>query len=345
MTLIYFILILGVIIFIHELGHFIMAKRAGVYVYEFALGMGPKLYSFKRKKDETVYVIRALPIGGFVSMAGEEVNDKRKVKESKKLYAKPWKDRFFIIVSGVVFNFILAWVLLFVVGLINGAPSNQPIIKDLIDDYPIAETDIQPGDQITAVNDVSINTIDRLLLELHIQDGQPVEITYERDGQIATTEVAPEKEILDDGEEVYRYGFFLEVNIERGFFNAMQFAFTKSYSLLEQMVLVITYLFQGVLSLDSLSGPVGIFSVVGESASAGFMSLILLTALISINVGFINLLPLPALDGGRLWFLIIEKIKGSPVDPQVENIVHAIGFIFLIGLIVYITLNDIINLF
>ncbi len=343
MTLILFVLILGIIIFIHELGHFIFAKRAKIYVYEFALGMGPRIFSFKRKSDETIYSIRLFPIGGFVSMAGEEVTEKENVPEENKFYNRPWKDRFFTIVAGVVFNFVMAWILLFLVALVNGAPGNKPIIKETLTGYPISETDLKQGDVIVKINQKRIRSIDRLMLELHVNSGKEIEITYLSDNIEKNVKVKPVV-TEEEGQEVYRYGFLLEKQISKGLLSALGFAFTKSYNLIEQMALVISYLFQGVLSLDSLSGPVGIFSVVGESAQAGFISVVFLIALISINVGFINLLPLPALDGGRLWFLLIEKIKGSPLNPKIENIIHQIGFFLLIGLLIYITFNDILNL-
>ncbi len=344
MTLILFLLIIGLIIFIHELGHFIFAKRAGVYVYEFSLGMGKKVYSFRRRNDETIYSIRLFPIGGFVSMAGEEINNDENVPEGKKMYAKPWRKRFVIIIAGVLFNFIFAWFLLFMVGLVYGAPVNKPIIEKTVDGHEIVEKDIGQGDIITSINDIEINSIDRLHLELYLHEGEEITLGYLSNGEQKAINISPTEQ-EKDGEKYYTYGFQLKSEIEYGFVAAFQFSFTKFYNIIEQMTLVISHLISGNLSLDALSGPVGIFSVVDETASYGFFSLIMLIALISINVGFINLLPLPALDGGRLWFLIIEKIKGSPVEPQIENLVHTVGFVLLLGLILYITMNDIINLF
>ncbi len=344
MTLIYFILIIGLIIFVHELGHFIFAKRSGVHVYEFSLGMGPVVYHFRRPNDETIYAIRAFPIGGFVSMAGEEVNEKEKIAKSKKLYAKPWRNRALIITAGVLFNFILAWVLLFMVALINGAPPNKPVIDKVWDDYEISEHDIGQGDVITGINGVSIRSIDRLFLELHLNYGKEIDLEYLSDGEKNTITIAPKKEEIEDI-EAYRYGFVLKNEPSYGVSSALSFAFNKFYNIIEQMYLVIALLISGGLAMDSLSGPVGIFNIVGETAQVGFLSVMMLVALISINVGVINLLPFPALDGGRLWFLIIEKIKGSPVDPKVENVIHMIGFALLIFLIIYITINDIIGLF
>lgn len=343
MTLLYFILVLSVTIFIHELGHFIFAKKAKVHVYEFSLGMGPKIFGFKRKNDETDYSIRLFPIGGFVSMAGEEVNDDKSISDDKKLYSKSWLQRFSVIVAGVVFNFILAFVLLFIIGLSKGAPENKPIIDTLVEGYPIIESGIKKGDQITEIDGKKIGSIDRLLLELRVRTGKEITLTVKNNKETRKIKVVPKLEKID-GEDVYRYGFSLNSDIKKGFFESLSFAANKTYNMLEQMVIVIKSLITGELKLSNLSGPIGIYGVVGESAEAGFINVVYLMALISINVGFINLLPIPAFDGGRLLFLIIERIKGSKVNPKVENMIHSMGFILLMLLTLIIAYSDILKL-
>ena len=150
MTLIYMILMLGIIVFIHEFGHFIFAKKAGIYVYEFSLGMGPRIFKFKRKNDETEYSIRLFPIGGYVQMAGEELEDDKDIPEDKKMQSKTWMQRFLTVIAGIMFNFILAIVLLFVVGLTVGAPTNKPYITQV--DEGINSSLIKENDKILAVN-------------------------------------------------------------------------------------------------------------------------------------------------------------------------------------------------
>lgn len=345
MTLLYFILVLGVTVLIHELGHFIFAKKVGVYVYEFSIGMGPKLFSFHRKNDETAYSIRLLPIGGFVSMAGEDMEDENKeISKEKQLISKKWHERFLTIAAGVLFNFILAIILLFFVGLLNGATTNKTYIDSVEPEYPAYEV-LEPGDQIIKINDKKINSADRLSLELQIHKGKEVTFTIiDKDGKERTKKITP-KVVEVDGTETYVYGFTLTSEVEYGFLPALRYAFTKTLSLLQQMALIIFYLITGRLSLDSLAGPVGIFNIVGESAKAGFVSLMYLTAYLCINVGFLNFIPLPAFDGGRLLFLIIEKIKGSRVKPEIENTIHSIGFVLLMILMIFITYNDILRLF
>jgi regulator of sigma E protease len=345
MTLLYFILVLGVTVFIHELGHFIFAKRAGIYVYEFALGMGPKLFKFKRKNDETVYSIRLLPIGGYVQMAGEEIEVDDNIPMDRRMQSKGWWQRFLTIIAGVLFNFILAIILLFTVAMINGAPESKPYIGVIDSNYPIAQTELQSGDLITKINGIKVGSVDRLVLELQINTGKEINIqTKDSSGNIKNVKVSPVKEEID-GTEYYRYGFSLSNDIDKGIIPSIKYAFVKTGNLIEQMFLIIGALVTGKLSLNNLAGPVGIFNIVGESAKAGFVNLIYLIGFLSINVGFINLLPIPAFDGGRLLFLIIEKIMRKPINPKVENIIHTVGFVFLMSLMIIITYNDILCLF
>ena len=177
MTLIYFIIVLGVTVFIHELGHFIFAKKAGIYVYEFSLGMGPRLFKFKRKKDETEYSIRLFPIGGFVSMAGEDVEVDKSIPEEKQMYNKTWLQRFLTVIAGVMFNFLLAIILLFVVALNTGAPQNKNYISEVSKGYPIENTNIKKGDQILKVNNKKVKSQDMLTLALAINNGKEIKLT------------------------------------------------------------------------------------------------------------------------------------------------------------------------
>lgn len=345
MTLIYFIFVLGVTVMIHEFGHYIFAKRAGIYVYEFSIGMGPRIFHWKRRNDETVYAIRLFPIGGFVSMAGEDIEADASIPADKQMCNKTWVQRFLTIIAGVLFNFLLAIILLFVVALIHGTPETKPYIDTLESEYPIVETGIVSGDLITGINGKKIDSMDRLLLELQIHNGETLAITVKhKNGEKEIVSVKPIL-IEEDGVKSYRYGFTLDSTTKKGPISAIQYAFSKTGSLLEQMAYIIGYLVTGKLSLDNLAGPVGIFNIVGETARTGFLNLLYLIAYLCINVGFINLIPLPAFDGGRLLFLIIEKIKGSRVSPKIENMVHSVGFMLLMILMVFITYHDIVRIF
>ena len=346
MSIIYFILVLGVTVMIHEFGHFIFAKRAGIYIYEFSIGMGPRLFKFKRKNDETEYSIRILPIGGYVAMAGEDLeNDKNnKIPKDKMMQSKTWIQRALTISAGVLFNFLLAIILLIIIGLISGVPQNKPYIEKIEEEYPIYNTNIKKGDLITKINGKKVSSSDILILELQVNNGKTIEIEVEHKDK--TKETVKIKPILTErkGKTSYQYGFSLDQTKKHGILEAIKYGFTKTFSLLRQMVLIISYLCIGKLSLTNLAGPVGIFNIVDEAARQGFLNILYLIAYLCINVGLINIIPLPAFDGGRLLFLIIEKIKGSPVDPRIENKIHTVGFVLLMILMLFITYNDILRI-
>lgn len=345
-TLILFILILGITVLVHEFGHFIFAKMVGVHVYEFAIGMGPVLFK-KKGKDGVQYSIRAIPIGGFVSLAGEEVEVDLEQNKGHNLQDKKVWQRFLVMFMGVGNNFIFAFLVLLLMGLIYGAPNLTPIIIDAPENYPAHIAGIDSGDKILSINNRKVRYTDDVSLFL-ILEGKDEPLTFKvekQDKTIRTYEVVPEKQISKDGEESYVIGINLESEKERGIIKSIVYAFKQECAFFKQMFNTIGGLFTGDISVKQLSGPVGIYGVVGDAKDQGINSLLKLLALLSINVGIINLLPLPAFDGGRILFLIIEKIKGSPVSPKVENIIHSIGFILLIILMLYVTFNDILRLF
>lgn len=345
MTIIYFILILGIVVLIHEFGHFIFAKKAGIYVYEFSIGMGPQLFKFHRKNDETEYSIRLLPIGGYVQMAGEDMEEEESdIPKEKQMTNKKWYQRFLTIIAGILFNFLLAIVIFFIVGLVNGVPTDTTTVAEVTKNSAALEAGLQSGDVIKEINGKTILSSDHLMLLVQVNGKETMDVVVDRDGKEVALEITPKKVEVDD-QVTYQYGFSLNNTVVHNFFTAVKYGFTKMFSLLHQMILIIGYLIIGKLSLSSLAGPVGIYTVVEQSAEAGLMSLVYLVGFLSLNVGFINLLPIPAFDGGRILFLIIEKIKGSRVNPKVENTIHAIGFIFLMILMVLITYNDIMRLF
>lgn len=344
-TLIYFILILGLIVLVHEFGHFFFSKLFGIYVYEFAIGMGPKIFS--KKKGETEYSIRAIPIGGFCSLAGEdnEADDQENIPKDRRLNSKPAWQRFLVMFFGAGNNFLLALLILFIIGLGWGAVSNDAIVSELVKDGPAEKAGILVGDKILKINGHKVKSNDDVAIYIQIESkDKPVTFTVDRDGIKEDIKVKPVKEEVE-GTTVYRVGIMSSGKVSHGFLASVKYSFTKIGSLFRQMVITLRGLFTGGLSVKQLSGPVGIYNVVGTQRTAGLQNILYLIALLSVNVGFINLLPLPAFDGGRILFLIIEKIKGSPVSPELENRIHTIGFILLLVLMLYITFNDIIKLF
>jgi len=345
MTFVLFVLILGVTIFVHELGHFIFAKKAGIYVYEFALGMGPRVFSKKRKNDETIYSIRAIPLGGFVQMAGEEIEDDKNIPQDKKFQSKTWMQKFFAVIAGVMFNFIFAFIILFFISLVWGFYPDEPIIDDVVEDYPAVEAGIEAGDEIVSIDGRRVSTWDDAFLYLALIDGESaIDFEISRNDEILDFSVLPVLEEVE-GEEVYMIGIYASDEIIKGFFPSLKYTFLKMGSLFKNMFQTLQFLFTGELGLNNISGPVGIYGIVGDSAEAGIDSLLFLLVYLSVNVGVINLLPVPAFDGGRVLFLLIELVTRKKVPPKVENIIHAIGFIFLIGILLLVTFNDVIKLF
>lgn len=340
-----FIIILTIIISIHEFGHFIWAKITGVYVYEFAIGMGPKIFS--KQYGETVYSIRAIPFGGFCSLAGEDLDedDAKKVPKKRRLQNKSCWERFLIMVFGPLNNFILAVVLLFLIALIWGGTTMNPIISKVDKNSAIEKVGIEAGDKIVKINGKKVSTSDDVTLYIALSDPTKKNtITIERDGKTIDFKVKPKK--VEEGKEVsYKYGMMLKQKKTKGFGNAIVYTYKKTGSIFKQMFITVKSLFTGGVKVSQLSGPVGIYSVVGEQAKTGLANIIYLIAFLSINVGFLNLLPIPAFDGGHILFIIIEMIKGSPVKPELENKIHTIFLMLLLLLMLIVTFNDILRLF
>ena len=344
-NLLLFVLILGIIVFVHEFGHFIFAKMNGVYVYEFALGMGPKICGFK--KGDTEYNLRAIPIGGFCQLAGEDLdNDEdKKIPKGMRLQDKKAWQRFLIMLFGPMNNFILAVLLIFIMALIWGGANMKPVISEVEKGSAAYEAGLKKNDKIISINNQKVETSDDLSLYLAVASPKKKStIVVKRDKEEITFKVKPKK-IKEKGKETYRYGIGIKNKKTKGLGNAFIYTYKKTKSIFKQMYITLLYLFTGRVRLNQLSGPVGIYSVVGEQRSAGIASLIYLTAFLSINVGVINLLPIPAFDGGHILFIIIEKIKGSPFKPELENMIHTVFLILLMLLMLIITINDVIKLF
>ena len=346
MTIIYFILILGLIVLVHEFGHFIFAKWAGVYVYEFSIGMGPKIFGKKDKKGETEYCIRAIPIGGFVSLAGEEVDDDKKVDKTRKLYNKNFIQRFMIMIAGAMNNFILCFVLLLLGALIYGSVSQKPVVSSVSEEYPAYTAGIQAGDTIISIDGEKVASWSEV--QLLIQTAKGKEMTIElkdKNNKEKEVKLTPQVVKNDNGTESYIIGVGMGGKVQKGFIPSLKYAVNTLGSLFKLMFTTLKELFTGNVAVKELSGPVGIYTVVGEQAKNGFQSILYLIAFLSMNVGVINLLPFPAFDGGRVLFLIIEKITKKAIPTKVENAINNVGFLLLILLMIYVTFNDILRLF
>ena len=365
-------LILSILIFVHEFGHFIMGKAFGVYIYEFALGMGPKVMGFKRKNDPTEYNLRALPIGGFCQMAGEEGEDDKNLRKDQFMCNKSKLQRTLILVAGVVMNFITAIVLLFFISLIWGNTEQSSVIGQVEENSPAAEAGIVSGDRVTGLNGYNVSTWDELTIVTNLKN-ESGEYTYEiehKDGSKESITLTPAEYIVV-GNDTYRItedntreeileeldlesdevevrsliGISADSTVKHGFLNAIDYAFTKFKSIISTMFLIIGSLFTGKLGLEALSGPVGMYSIIDEVAALGVANIIYLAAYLSINLGSNQYLPFPAFDGGRVLFVIIEAITRKKVNPVVEGWFHTIGFILLMILMLYITFQDVLRLF
>jgi len=346
MTIIWFVLILGVIILVHEFGHFIFAKWAGVYVYEFSIGMGPKIFGKKGKNGETEYCIRAIPLGGFVRLAGEEVDDDKKIKKDRKLYNKSFIQRFLIMFAGAMNNFILCFVLLLVSAFIYGSVSQKPVVSSVSEEYPAYVAGIQEGDTIISINGDSVSSWSEVQLLIQTTKGEELDIVLEDiNGKEREVTLVPNVVENEDGSTSYIIGVGMGGKVEKGFVPSLKYAVETTGSLFKLMLVTVKELFTGGVAVKELSGPVGIYTLVGEQAKAGLENIMYLMAFLSINVGVINLMPFPAFDGGRILFLIIEKITGKAIPTNVENMINNIGFLLLIALMIYVTFNDIIRLF
>lgn len=344
LTLILLLVILGLLVTVHEFGHFIAAKKLGVYVYEFCIGMGPKIFGFKRKNDETEYTIRLFPVGGFVAMASERDGNK-KLKDDQILANKKFYQKMIVLWAGILMNLILAIVFLFFSGLIFGSPETKPIVGEVMNGYPASEAGLEKGDLILELNNKKIKSWDNITLTLNEKKVKKVYLfkIQKQNGEIKNINVYPRKQKVN-GEITYVVGIKADASKDYGIGAAFKYTGNKFVSMLNSMGVILTKIFTGKISVDKLSGPVGMYSVVDNMKSTGLENIIYLIAFLSVNVGIINIIPIPVFDGGRVLLEIIEKTKGKKVNPKVEIYLNSLGFFMLIFLLIFVTLNDILRL-
>ena len=345
LSIITFVLMLGILVFVHEFGHFITAKKSGVHIYEFSIGMGPLIKTIEGK-DGINYSIRALPIGGFVQMAGEvyEDDETKKIPKEKFLCNRPWYQRLMILCAGVFNNFVLAIILLFFLALTNDVARVVPVIDEVTKDTPAEKAGLKSGDKILEVEGVKASSWDKVVLLLSIDEKQEkYDLVIERDGKEKEVTVNLEVKENKDGTKSKVLGISMGSN-GKGFKNSVRYAFEKFYATLDQMAYTVGGLFTGKISINALSGPVGIFEVVDKKREQGFAEIIYLTAYLSINLGLMNILPIPALDGGHVLFVLIELITRKKINAKIEGIATTIFFFLLMALMLYVTIHDIIRL-
>lgn len=342
MGIILAIIIFSFIVFFHEFGHFILAKKNGIDVEEFAIGMGPALCSKEYKG--TKYAIRLFPIGGYCAMGEDEAaTDSPNNFNNKSVWA-----RIYVIAAGPIFNFILAFV--FAVILTAMVGYDPPVVREVEQGYPAAEAGIQKGDTIVKMGNKKINIYREISIYNQFHQGEDVEITYIHDGKKQTVTLTPK---MDEESGYTRIGITGSGNTKANIFTSIQYGVYEVKfwicTTLESLKMLIT----GQIGADQLSGPVGIVSVVDntyqQSKSYGLFIVIAqmlnIAILLSANLGVMNLLPLPALDGGRLVFLFVEAIRRKRIPPEKEGYVHLVGIALLMVLMVFVMFNDIRRVF
>lgn len=318
-----------ILVTIHEGGHFSGAKLSGIKVNEFSVGMGPSL--FNKKKGETLYSLRALPIGGYVMMEGEEENssDPRSFNNSS-----AWK-RLITIFAGPFVNYLFAFIVFFIIACFQGHTTT--IVEQVELNSPAFEAGITQGDEIIKINGKNISIFQEISEIINASDDD-INIILSRNGNDVSINLNPK---IEDGRKIIG----ITPKITNSFLSNIKYAF--DYTIFMTVIIwnSLKGLFTGLFGLNQLSGPVGVISQVGESLNYGFLTYLNFSALISINLGFFNLLPIPALDGSKILFILIEMIMGRPINKKFEQNITMIGFIFLLGLILYATFNDILRVF
>ncbi|MBY0120659.1 RIP metalloprotease RseP [Bacillus sp. S/N-304-OC-R1] len=413
-TVIAFIVIFGALVFFHELGHFVFAKRAGILCREFAIGFGPKVFS--HKKGETVYTIRLLPIGGFVRMAGEDpemieikpgfrvallfndsdqvnkiiLNQKEKFPDARvievesadiehslvikgyvegeeeeslhtfsispsavfvedgietliapydrQFASKTLGQRTMAIFAGPMMNFILAFVVFVLIGLLQGIPTNNPELGKLTPDGAAISAGLKEGDIIHSINGAEISSWSDVVEIIRKNPNKELQFSLDRNGKELNIPVTPKAQEVE-GEKIGIIGVFSPM--EKSPIKAITNGAIETYNWTKEIFVMLGKLVTGQFSIDALSGPVGIYVSTDTVAKSGIYYLMKWAGILSINLGIMNLLPIPALDGGRLMFFAVEAVRGKPIDRHKEGMVHFIGFALLMLLMLVVTWNDI----
>lgn len=353
MTIILFVLIFGVVVISHEFGHFLLAKANGIHVVEFSVGMGPTIASFK--KGDTVYSLKILPIGGACMFEGEDGLKTEEGEESSGSFqqANVWA-RISSVIAGPLFNFLLAFVIaLITVNIIiadDDMAFRDVVVTEVVEDSPAWEAGLLSGDRILSIDGDKVYLYEDIYLFSLTATGSQVSVKYERDGETCETVLTP---VYDSASRRYLMGITFGEAAEVEGLDAVRYAWYEMRYSVVSVVKSLGMLVRGRVSREDVAGPVGIAAAVGETyenaKQYGWVNVLLqmlnFTLLLSVNLGVLNLLPLPALDGGRLVFLLLEVIRGKPVPPDKEGLVHFIGLVFFMILMVVVLFNDLVNLF
>jgi len=333
-------LIFGVFILVHELGHYLFARIFKVKIREFAIGMGPRLFTRRSKKTGIDYSLRALPIGGFVSMVGEDEQS----DDPGALTKKPIWQRFLILSAGSIMNILLGIIVMCVLVMTTTTLGSTTILRFAEEGALSQASGLKVGDQIIKVGDTKVHTSYELVYEIMRNGIEPLDITVKRAGETIVVKDVIFPTIIEDG-VVFGEVDFVVAAEKKTPVVVIRHAFYQSATTVKLIWESIFDFLTGRYGVEQISGPVGVTNAIGEAAKAGTYNLLYLCTLISMHLGIFNLLPLPALDGGRLVFLLIEAIRGKPINPEYEGYVHFAGIVLLMLAMVFITYKDIMKLF
>jgi regulator of sigma E protease len=352
-TFIATVFVLGVLVFVHELGHFLVAKLSGMRVERFSMGMAPRL--FGKKWGDTDYCISAIPFGGYVKITGmvDESLDKSALESEPQPWefrSKPWINRFSVIFAGPLMNVVLAYLIflggVFIYGV--GELSTESVIGEVVDGKPAQMSGLLAGDRVTAIDDNEVTSWEQMAEIIHNAPGRIVTLTIVRGDSVFPVQITPVAEETGAGEEVRETGF-IGIGPEiytrpAGFFEAFSRAGQQLGFLAKLIFDTVGKLVTGKESIRSLAGPVAIAKMAGETARSGFGNLMAFMAMLSLNLGILNLLPIPVLDGGHLLFMTVEGAVRRELPLKVKLIVQQVFMFLLIGLMLFVVYNDILRI-
>lgn len=321
------IVIFFIVVLVHEFGHFSVAKLVGIKVHEFSIGMGPRIGKYK--KGETEYSLRLLPIGGYVRMEGED----EKSEDERSFSNKPAISRIFVLAAGAIMNFLLAFVIFVIVSFIIGTPTT--VIDSVTENMPAYDAGMKSGDKIISVNDNKVDDWQEFKDVINGSENKVI-ITVKRDDELKKFEVNPK---IDTETNMRIIG--IRAKTEVSLISAIKDSFSRLIFTITMMIEFLKNAITGNINKGDVAGPIGVIQLIGKTAQYGILNLLSLAAFININLGFFNLLPIPALDGSRILFVLVELIRGKPIDPEKEGFIHFVGFVLLITLMIFISYNDI----
>ncbi len=350
MSLVYAVILLGIIIFVHEVGHFLFAKLSGVKVLKFSLGFGPKI--FGKKIGETEYLICWLPLGGYVKMLGEEPGEEFDDSEKERTFgAQSLYKRAMIVVAGPLFNIFFAS-LVFMVIFMSGVPRLTALVGEVTDDTPAARAGLLEGDRIIAINDREIRYWDEMQEIIHERPEEAVTLKVERNNESFSLSLTPErkvvKNIFGEDTEIGLIGITAGTDSEEivfGLFEAVQLGVKRTVDIVVLTLVAIVKLVQRIIPADTIGGPVMIFQMAKKQAAEGLAHFLTLMAVISINLGIINLFPIPILDGGHIMFMGIEAVRRKPLSEKTLMIAQRIGLALILALMAFAFYNDFLRIF